>query len=175
MTDTTSPVLPPPAPPVATAPQTDGKAIAALVLAIVGWIVLPIIGPILALVFASGAKKRIDASGGTLAGRGLAVAGQVVAWVSLTVWVLIIGSIMAITFLGAEESETFEDVGTELESSSFDTGSSYSDAADRAAVAEDVYLDCDNIYEGEEGLVFSQVAALGDGEFAEVYDAWLAD
>ena len=97
------------------------------------------------------------------------------ACVSLAVWVLIIGSIMAITFLGAEASETFEDVGTELESGSFDTGRSYSDGADRAAVATDIYLDCDNIYEGEEGLVFSQVAALDDGEFAEVYDAWLAD
>ncbi|MGH2706318.1 MAG: DUF4190 domain-containing protein [Actinomycetota bacterium] len=73
--------------------QTDGTAIASLVLAIGSFVVFPIILAIIALVLASSAKKKIAASGGTLGGEGLAKAATIVSWINLAF------GIVAILFL----------------------------------------------------------------------------
>lgn len=65
------------------APQTDGKAIAVLVLAICSWVVFPVIPAIVALALAPGASRDIAASGGRLTGEGLIRAGRIVAWINL--------------------------------------------------------------------------------------------
>jgi uncharacterized protein DUF4190 len=67
------------------ATQTNGLAIASLVLGIV-W--LGGFGSILALVFGYIGKGQIDGSGGTQSGRGLAVAGIVLGWIGVAFNVL---------------------------------------------------------------------------------------
>lgn len=67
----------------APAPQTDGTAIAALVVAICSFVVFPVVPAIVALVLASSARRDIDASGGRLGGEGLVTAARVVAWTNI--------------------------------------------------------------------------------------------
>ncbi|WP_053227544.1 DUF4190 domain-containing protein [Solirubrobacter soli] len=67
-------------------PRTPGQAVASLILGIVGLVFCPIIASVLALVFGYQAKSQIDAAGGQLGGRGVAVAGIVLGWVSLGFW-----------------------------------------------------------------------------------------
>ena len=69
---------------------TPGSAIAALLLGIIA--VLPFcpwIFAIPALICGYSAKRKIDASGGGLGGRGLAMAGIILGWVALAFWTLI--------------------------------------------------------------------------------------
>jgi Domain of unknown function (DUF4190) len=80
------PTYPPPTypPPAFVGPDqartsTNGFAVAALVLGIVGPVAC--IAWILALVFGYVARSQIDASGGRQQGRGMAVAGIVLGWV----------------------------------------------------------------------------------------------
>ena len=60
--------------------ETNGLAIASLVLGIV-WLMG--LGSILALIFGYVAKSQIDRSGGWQTGRGLAIAGIVLGWVGV--------------------------------------------------------------------------------------------
>src|SRR5688572_22849002 len=75
----------PPGYPGYAAQQTNGLAIASLVLGIL-WLYW--IGSILALVFGYVAKRQIDDSGGRQGGRGLAVAGIVLGWIGVGMIVL---------------------------------------------------------------------------------------
>lgn len=77
--------LPQPAP-----AQTDGKAIAALVLAICSWVVLPFVAAVVALLLAGSARRDIDASGGRLGGDGLVTAARVLSWVNLALVGLVV-------------------------------------------------------------------------------------
>jgi hypothetical protein len=85
--------LPIPVPPpvqvvhVAAQPRTNGMAVASMVLGIL-W--LWGIGAILALVFGYSSKSQIDRSGGTEAGRGMAVAGIVLGWIGIAGLLLVI-------------------------------------------------------------------------------------
>jgi Domain of unknown function (DUF4190) len=77
-------------PPVQT---TSGEAIAALVLGICGLCILPVIGPMLALVFGYRGRAEVDRSRGRVGGRGLAVAGIVLGWTGLAIdafWVYMV-------------------------------------------------------------------------------------
>lgn len=63
--------------------QTDGRAIAILVLAICSFLVFPVIPAIVALAMAPGTMRDIEASGGRLTGESLVRAGRIVAWIHL--------------------------------------------------------------------------------------------
>ena len=83
-------------------PETNGYAIASLVLGIAGLMGLFLVGPILALVFGYSARRTIDESGGAQSGRGFAVAGIVLGWVGVAVTVLavviiVLGVAVAVT------------------------------------------------------------------------------
>lgn len=70
--------------------QTEPRAVVALVLAVAAWTpTVPFIGAIAALVLASGAQRRILASGGALTGLGLVRAARVLSWLHLVVVVLL--------------------------------------------------------------------------------------
>lgn len=73
---------------------TNGFAVASLVLGII-WIWW--IGSILALVFGYVGKSQIDQSGGRQSGRGLAVAGIVLGWVGVGIFLVFV----AIGMIGA--------------------------------------------------------------------------
>ena len=83
MSDQPSP-LPPVSPAASSPSRTSGLAIASLVLGILGLTcILPIIGPILALILGIVALNQINKSRGTVTGQGQAVAGLVLGGVGL--------------------------------------------------------------------------------------------
>ncbi len=74
---------------------TNGLAVTSLVLAVLGMLILYVIGPILAIVFGYVSRNQIDASNGAQKGRDLAVAGIIVGWVSLVISILIVIGLVA--------------------------------------------------------------------------------
>jgi hypothetical protein len=71
-----------PPPPAA---QTSNNAVVGLILAVVSWVVCPLIAAIVALIFANLASKEIEASGGRVEGQGLVTATRWVAWINIGV------------------------------------------------------------------------------------------
>jgi|SRR5581483_9301342 len=69
--------------------QTDGTAIASLILGIAGFVVCPLICSILAVVFARQAKAKIRTNP-MLAGEGMAKAGEILGWIGISLTVVVI-------------------------------------------------------------------------------------
>lgn len=72
-----------PPPPPYPLPQTSGYAIASMVLGILNFSGLPLIGGILALVFAGSAEKEIRAGNGWVQGEAFMRAGRILGWVGI--------------------------------------------------------------------------------------------
>lgn len=70
------------------APRTEGTAIAAFVVALVGLFVCGVVTGIVALVLANNAQQKITASGGRLTGSGFVTAARVIAIISIVLSVL---------------------------------------------------------------------------------------
>ncbi|MGH3120775.1 MAG: DUF4190 domain-containing protein [Streptosporangiaceae bacterium] len=75
---------PPPGQPAAAFSQTNGLAIASVLLAVL-WFAG--IGAVLALVFGYRARSEIKNSAGTQTGSGLATAGIILGWIGITILV----------------------------------------------------------------------------------------
>jgi hypothetical protein len=91
-------------------PPTEGLATAALVIAIVGFFVCPPLGAIVALVLASNARQRIEASGGRLSGLEQARAARIIAIIELVltavvVLVLAVGAVVAVNTSGGQDEQ----------------------------------------------------------------------
>jgi hypothetical protein len=91
-------------------PPTEGLATAALVIAIVGFFVCPPVGAIVALVLASNARERIEASGGRLSGLEQARAARIIAIIELVltaivVLVLALGAVVAVNTSGGQDEQ----------------------------------------------------------------------
>jgi len=69
------------------AQRTSGYAFASLVLGIAGFVVLPLVPSILAIVFASKARDEIRANP-SIGGDGLATAGNVLGWIGFVMSVV---------------------------------------------------------------------------------------
>lgn len=82
------------------APPTSNTALVSLIMAILGWVVLPVIGSLLAVVFGHAALGEIDRSGGRISGRGLAQAGLILGYAGLAVSVLSILLLVALPTVG---------------------------------------------------------------------------
>lgn len=67
---------------------TSTNAIVGLVLAIVSWVVCPIIAAIVALVLAHASDKEIKASDGEVGGSGLNTATRIIAWLNIAISVV---------------------------------------------------------------------------------------
>jgi hypothetical protein len=81
--------------------ETNGWAIASLILAIIG----AGIGSILAVIFGNKAIREIDASGGTQSGRGLAKAGIIIGWIGIAFTALaIVFFIIALAASGSSDT-----------------------------------------------------------------------
>jgi hypothetical protein len=87
------------------APQTEGSATAALIIAIVGFFVCAPVGAIVALVLANSAEKRIQESGGRLTGLDQARAARIIAIIELALTALAI-LFFVIVLLGAIGAST---------------------------------------------------------------------
>ena len=88
---------------------TDGMATGSLVTGIVGLVLFwfPIVGvvlSILATIFGHVGKRRIDRSGGVRGGRGMAIAGLIMGWIGIGLFVLFV--ILAIAGDGSFEVST---------------------------------------------------------------------
>ena len=82
---------PAPAPyPYTPAPPTSSNAIIGLVLAIVSWVVCPVIPAIVALVLARSSTQEIARSGGAVGGAGLNTATRVISWINIGVYAALI-------------------------------------------------------------------------------------
>lgn len=68
------------------APPNDGTAVAALVVAILAWVVCPVVLAIVAVALAGNAQRAIEASAGARSGRGLVTAARVVAWANIVLY-----------------------------------------------------------------------------------------
>jgi hypothetical protein len=84
--------------------QTDGTAIAALVLAIASFVVCPLIPAIIALVLCSTATRNIQQSGGMKEGDGLVKAAQIIAWINIAF--AIVGVVLLIIFIAVAADTT---------------------------------------------------------------------
>ena len=78
--------------------QTDSKATIGLVLAIVSWLLCPIVLAIAALIVAGQSNRAIDASGGRLEGRSLNTATKWIAWINIVLYGLAL--VASLIFLG---------------------------------------------------------------------------
>lgn len=97
---------PPPGPPSSQVRQTSSDAVVALVLAILSWVVCPVILAVVALVFAGKARTAITASGGWLEGSGMVTAAKIIAWVNIVFAVLTTIFIIVVTIIAANSSQT---------------------------------------------------------------------
>ena len=89
-------MLPPdhPAPAAPPAPTTNGFAVASLVLGILGWTLLPFLGSVGAVIFGHMARGQIRRAARLQDGDGLAVAGLVLGWLSIVLWLLTLAAIL---------------------------------------------------------------------------------
>lgn len=74
-----------PTAPQSPVPTTSTNAVIGLVLAIVSWVVCPIIAAIVALVLAHSSDKEIKASDGRVGGAGFNTATRIIAWINIGV------------------------------------------------------------------------------------------
>ena len=82
------------------AAPTSSMALVSLILGILGWVALPVIGSILAVVFGHVALGEIDRSGGRLGGRGMAQVGLVLGYAALGLEVLSVVVFVVLPVLG---------------------------------------------------------------------------
>ena len=79
-------------------PRTSALAVISLVFGIVGWLPVPVIGSIVAIVTGHLARAEIRRNPQGLEGDGLAIAGLVLGYAALALWVLAI--MVMFLFLG---------------------------------------------------------------------------
>lgn len=91
-------------------PKTSNDAVIALVLSLLSWAVCPLILAIVALVFASNAKKKIAASNGWETGEGLVTAAKIIAWINIAFAIAGLIFFVLVMVLGIANSEvTYND------------------------------------------------------------------
>jgi hypothetical protein len=80
-------------------PQTSTLALVSLISGIISWFLIPVIGPIVAIITGHMAKREIRESAGRLTGDGLATAGLVLGYLQIALLACAIcGAIVAIAF-----------------------------------------------------------------------------
>ncbi|HET8931242.1 MAG TPA: DUF4190 domain-containing protein [Acidimicrobiales bacterium] len=94
----------------AAVPSTNGKAVASLVFAILGFFFCYLIGPILGIVLGGQAKQEIRNSGGVQQGDGIAQAGRILGWVGLALTVLVFVGFAALLMLGNSAGPRFSSI-----------------------------------------------------------------
>jgi len=88
---------------VVPAPPADGQAVAALVLGILGLVFCPIVCSIIAIALGKTSQRKIESSGGTLGGLGMAKAGWVLGIIGLVIgllWIVFFGLIAGASIFG---------------------------------------------------------------------------
>ena len=73
---------------MSTVRQTSTLAIVSLVAGILGWFIVPVIGSLTAIITGHMARSEIRRQPALLEGDGLAIAGLILGWLSVGVWIL---------------------------------------------------------------------------------------
>jgi len=97
-------------------PRTSGLAIASLVTGVAGWIFLPIIGMITAIITGHLANKEINNSNGVITGKGIAKAGSILGYVQLALVILAVVIIVVLVLTGPSIQEIFNNINSSLQS-----------------------------------------------------------
>jgi len=95
-------------------PQTSTLAIVSLITGIATWIILPLIGAIIAIITGHLAKNEIGASMGRLAGSGMATAGLVLGYVQIVLVVIPVCTILVLALLGPAIGDIFSNIVSEI-------------------------------------------------------------
>jgi hypothetical protein len=82
-------------------PPASTSATVSLVFGILAWVILPIIGAVVAIIAGHMARNEIRASGGQLGGAGYATAGLVLGYIQLVLMALACVGIMLVAVLSA--------------------------------------------------------------------------
>ena len=77
----------PPLPNTTPPPPTSSLSLTSMIMGIVGWVLLPIVGGLIAVITGHMAKKEIRQSNGLLGGDGMATAGLVLGYSNLALGV----------------------------------------------------------------------------------------
>lgn len=77
---------------------TNGFAVTSLIMGILGWTLLPLLGSLGAVVFGHMARGQIRRGNGREDGDALALAGLVLGWIALALWLL--GLVAVFLFFG---------------------------------------------------------------------------
>ena len=92
--------------------QTSQNATIALVLAIVSWLLCPVIPAVVALFLCRSAKQEIAASGGRITGEGLVTASKVVSWLNIAFYLAFGVLMVALLALGFFAAATVPSITT---------------------------------------------------------------
>jgi len=95
-------------------PQTSSLAIVSLASGIASWIIVPIVGSLIAVITGHMAKSEIRNSGGRLTGDGLATAGLVLGYLQIVLVVIPICLIIVLLLLGPAIGEVFSNIVSEI-------------------------------------------------------------
>lgn len=105
----TQPYIVPGAPgPMFIDPPTAPMAIASFVLGIAGLVILPIIGPLLAIIFGHMARNEIKVKAGQFKGDGFALAGLIMGYIGIALAVLLIIFIIVIVIVAVNSPHTLQ-------------------------------------------------------------------
>jgi hypothetical protein len=66
-------------------PPTSSLSLTSLIMGIIGWVLLPVVGSIIAVITGHMAKKEIRDSGGLLGGDGMATAGLILGYSNIII------------------------------------------------------------------------------------------
>jgi len=83
---------------MSTVRQTSTLAIVSLVAGILGWFLVPVIGSVTAIVTGHMARGEIRRQPERLDGDGLAIAGLILGWINVALW--IVGGLAFLLFFG---------------------------------------------------------------------------
>ena len=85
---------------------TNGMAIASLSCSVASFVIIPLIGAILGVIFGHMALGQINASNGREQGRGMAQAGLIIGYIHLGLFVLVIAIVILFIIIGIAASGT---------------------------------------------------------------------
>jgi hypothetical protein len=96
--------------PPAGVPQNSTMAIVSLVAGVLGWVLIPILGPIVAVITGHMAQGQIKGSNGALRGRGLAIAGLILGYAQIVLLAAMICVVVILVLLGPVIGHVFSSI-----------------------------------------------------------------
>lgn len=85
--------------------RDSGLAIASLITGIIGWILVPLLGTLAAIITGHLAKREIKESNGALGGSGMATAGLILGYVQLAFIVILLVALIIFLFVSPQVAE----------------------------------------------------------------------